>query len=150
MPGPYVTPRAGAGALDRRRLTAALGRVRAVLDGALRGLLGMRPRPVVTPRADRPVRVRRETSAVVVGGGIAGVSAALVLAERGVRVTLLEAAEQLGGRLGAWPLTLPDGDGRSRSSTASTASSGSTTPGGRCCAGSTRSSGSCGRCRATR
>ena len=53
--------------------------------------------------------IQRETSAVVVGGGIAGVSAALVLAERGVRVTLLEAAGQLGGRLGAWPRTLPDG-----------------------------------------
>jgi carotenoid phi-ring synthase / carotenoid chi-ring synthase len=80
-----------------------------VLDDPLRGLLGMRPRAAVTPRADRPLRVRRETSAVVVGGGIAGVSAALVLAERGVRVTLLEAAGRLGGRLGAWPVTLPDG-----------------------------------------
>jgi carotenoid phi-ring synthase / carotenoid chi-ring synthase len=80
-----------------------------MLDDPLRGLLGMRPRAVVTPRADRPLRVPRETSAVVVGGGIAGVSAALVLAERGVRVTLLEAADRLGGRLGAWPRTLPDG-----------------------------------------
>ena len=78
-------------------------------DRAVRGLLGMRPRPVVTPRADRPMLIQRATSAVVVGGGIAGVSAALVLAERGVRVTLLEAAGQLGGRLGAWPRTLPDG-----------------------------------------
>ena len=45
----------------------------------------------------------------MVGGGIAGVSAAVVLAERGVAVTLLEAAPTLGGRLGAWPHTLPDG-----------------------------------------
>ncbi len=80
-----------------------------VLDDALRGLLGVRPRAVVTPRPDRPLRVSDGTSAVVVGGGIAGVSAALVLAERGVRVTLLEAAGHLGGRLGAWPRTLPDG-----------------------------------------
>jgi len=80
-----------------------------VLDDALRGLLGVRPRAVVTPRPDRPLRVPSDTSAVVVGGGIAGVSAALVLAERGVRVTLLEAAGHLGGRLGAWPRTLPDG-----------------------------------------
>src|SRR5829696_5136771 len=69
----------------------------------------MQPRAVVTPRADRPWRVPAPASAVVVGGGIAGVSAAVVLAERGVRVTLLEAADQLGGRLGAWPRTLPDG-----------------------------------------
>jgi carotenoid phi-ring synthase / carotenoid chi-ring synthase len=80
-----------------------------VLDDALRGLLGVRPRAVLTPRPDRPLQVPGDTSAVVVGGGIAGVSAALVLAERGVRVTLLEAAGHLGGRLGAWPRTLPDG-----------------------------------------
>jgi isorenieratene synthase len=80
-----------------------------VLDRTLRGLLGMHPRAVVTPRADRPWRVPRPTSAVVVGGGIAGVSAAVVLAERGVRVTLLEAAGHLGGRLGGWTRTLPDG-----------------------------------------
>jgi isorenieratene synthase len=45
----------------------------------------------------------------VVGGGIAGISAAVILAERGVRVTVLEAAGHLGGRLGAWPETLPGG-----------------------------------------
>ncbi|MCW0215336.1 MAG: FAD-dependent oxidoreductase [Pseudonocardia sp.] len=49
------------------------------------------------------------TRAVVVGGGVAGISAAVVLAERGVAVTLLEAADTLGGRLGSWPHTLPDG-----------------------------------------
>lgn len=80
-----------------------------VLDGALRGLLGVRPRPMLTPRADRPLKVPDGTSAVVVGGGGAGISAAVVLAERGVRVTVLEAADHLGGRLGAWPRTLPDG-----------------------------------------
>ena len=39
----------------------------------------------------------------VVGGGLAGVSAALVLAERGVQVTLHEAAGVLGGRVSSWP-----------------------------------------------
>src|SRR5829696_4618781 len=69
----------------------------------------MHPRAVVTPRVDRPWRVPAPASAVVVGGGIAGVSAAVVLAERGVRVTLLEAADRLGGRLAAWPRRLADG-----------------------------------------
>lgn len=69
----------------------------------------MRPQRLVSPRFDAPRRVPSGTSAVVVGGGIAGFSAAVVLAERGVRVTLLEAADHLGGRLGAWPHTLPDG-----------------------------------------
>jgi carotenoid phi-ring synthase / carotenoid chi-ring synthase len=76
-------------------------------------LAGMRPHLVSPPSepagepasrtgADRP-RV------VVAGGGIAGVSAAVVLAERGVPVVVCESAGRLGGRLGAHPRTLPDG-----------------------------------------
>jgi len=40
--------------------------------------------------------------AVVVGGGIAGLAAAVGLAERGVQVTLLERAPQVGGRVAGW------------------------------------------------
>ncbi|MEV4627815.1 FAD-dependent oxidoreductase [Micromonospora sp. NPDC049523] len=54
-------------------------------------------------------RVPNGTGALVVGGGIAGISAAVVLAERGVRVTVLEARPTLGGRLAAWPDALADG-----------------------------------------
>lgn len=45
----------------------------------------------------------------VIGGGIAGIAAAVALAERGVRVHLLERESQLGGRLRGWPTTLTDG-----------------------------------------
>lgn len=45
----------------------------------------------------------------VVGGGIAGVAAAVALAERGVEVELLEREGQLGGRVGGWPIALADG-----------------------------------------
>lgn len=45
----------------------------------------------------------------VVGGGIAGLAAATALAERGVRVDLLERAEMLGGRAAGWRTTLADG-----------------------------------------
>jgi len=38
-----------------------------------------------------------EQSALVVGGGVAGLTAALALAEQGVKVTLVERAKQLGG-----------------------------------------------------
>jgi carotenoid phi-ring synthase / carotenoid chi-ring synthase len=69
----------------------------------------MRPHVLVPADPTLPRTVPAGTEAVVVGGGIAGVSAAVVLAERGVAVTLLEAAPTLGGRLGAWPHTLPDG-----------------------------------------
>ncbi|MFM9959419.1 MAG: FAD-dependent oxidoreductase [Phycisphaerales bacterium] len=37
-------------------------------------------------------------SVVIVGGGLAGITAALRLSERGVRVTLLETRTKLGGR----------------------------------------------------
>ncbi|MGL5815942.1 MAG: FAD-dependent oxidoreductase, partial [Phycicoccus sp.] len=46
---------------------------------------------------------------VVVGGGIAGLTAALGLAERGIRVTVLEREDRLGGRVRSWPVTLGDG-----------------------------------------
>jgi carotenoid phi-ring synthase / carotenoid chi-ring synthase len=79
------------------------------LSAVIRAVTGMRPRIVVPADDYLPLRVADPIDAVVVGGGIAGVSAALVLVERGVRVTLLEAAHHLGGRLGAWPHTMPDG-----------------------------------------
>src|SRR6185503_9538225 len=69
----------------------------------------MRPRRLVVADPLLPREVPTAAEATVVGGGIAGMSAAVVLAERGVAVTVLEAAEHLGGRLGAWPERLPDG-----------------------------------------
>ncbi|SOD65681.1 isorenieratene synthase [Streptomyces zhaozhouensis] len=51
----------------------------------------------------RPPRV------AVVGGGIAGVTAAVALAERGVAVDLFEQRPHLGGRLAGWPTRLRDG-----------------------------------------
>lgn len=48
-------------------------------------------------------------TAIVVGGGLAGLAAAVVLAERGVAVTVLERERFLGGRAGAWTDQLRDG-----------------------------------------
>jgi carotenoid phi-ring synthase / carotenoid chi-ring synthase len=64
---------------------------------------------LVRPRPDLPRQVEPGVRAVVVGGGIAGTTAALLLAERGVAVTLVERAAQLGGRLGSWSRTVVDG-----------------------------------------
>ncbi|MCX2955070.1 FAD-dependent oxidoreductase [Lentzea sp. NEAU-D7] len=46
---------------------------------------------------------------VVVGGGIAGLSAATLLAERGAQVVLCEREDYLGGRVGGWSTRLADG-----------------------------------------
>ncbi|WFE62611.1 FAD-dependent oxidoreductase [Micromonospora sp. WMMD714] len=78
------------------------------LSQKLGRLIGVREHEV-DPGGGGAPRVTRPTTAVVVGGGIAGMSAAVVLAERGVEVTVLEAAPTLGGRLGAWPEALADG-----------------------------------------
>lgn len=48
-------------------------------------------------------------STAVIGGGVAGLAAATLLAERGARVTLYEQDSALGGRLSGYPTSLPDG-----------------------------------------
>ena len=72
-------------------------------------MAGVRPQ-LTGAQPDRRAGVtERAPRVVVVGGGIAGVCAAVVLAERGIPVVLCEAAERLGGRLDARAHTLPDG-----------------------------------------
>ena len=53
-------------------------------------------------------RLAEPLRAVVVGGGLAGAAAAVVLAERGAEVELVEAEDFLGGRAGAWTDRLRD------------------------------------------
>ena len=72
---------------------------------------GRDPHAVHHPAPDGAPRLEEERHVVVVGGGIAGIAAAAVLGERGARVTLVEACEQLGGRVRAWPTE----DGRTMS-----------------------------------
>lgn len=54
---------------------------------------------VQTKGAQKPLH-----SAIVAGGGLAGISAALALARHGVQVTLLESKSRLGGRAGSFPV----------------------------------------------
>ena len=74
----------------------------------MRRAAGWRPgrdrQAVRHPGAPGSRRAPDGSSALVVGGGIAGLAAATGLAERGVRVTLIEREPQLGGRVRAWPL----------------------------------------------
>ncbi len=62
------------------------------------------------PASPVPAGSRSRPSAIVVGGGIAGLAAATGLAERGVAVRLLEAQPTLGGRVRSWPVQLPSGE----------------------------------------
>ncbi|HEV7933318.1 MAG TPA: FAD-dependent oxidoreductase [Actinomadura sp.] len=64
------------------------------------------PAPPGRPHADD---LSRRPRAIVIGGGIAGLTAATALAERGVAVELCERRHYLGGRAGGWTADLPDG-----------------------------------------
>ena len=55
-------------------------------------------------------RPREDTSALVVGGGIAGIQAALDLANARIRVTLVEKSPSLGGRMAQLDKTFPTMD----------------------------------------
>ena len=61
------------------------------------------------PRGGRLRPGEAAPQVAVIGGGIAGIAAAVALAERSVHVRLLEREPQLGGRLRGWPTTLADG-----------------------------------------
>jgi len=62
-------------------------------------------------RADpsQPREASEPRRVAIVGAGIAGLTAAATLAERGHAVTLYEANDYLGGKIGAWRERLPDG-----------------------------------------
>lgn len=54
-------------------------------------------------------KLSKPRSVAIVGSGLAGLGAASKLATRGFAVTLFERNDYLGGKLGAWKTTLPDG-----------------------------------------
>lgn len=63
---------------------------------------------VVDPKLPRSLTTPRTVA--VLGGGLAGISAASTLAARGYAVTIFEAQPYLGGKLGSWPFKLSGGE----------------------------------------
>ena len=62
-----------------------------------------------------PIRLNAEKHALVIGGGIAGLRAALDIARRGLKVTLVEKSHFLGGRMARLERTFPtDEDARAQ------------------------------------
>lgn len=61
------------------------------------------------PDPQAPENTERSHRVAVIGAGIAGLTAAATLAERGISVTLIERNTYLGGKIGAWPVVFPDG-----------------------------------------
>jgi isorenieratene synthase len=65
---------------------------------------------LILPGNGKHDRVQSPLTAIVAGGGLAGVAAATVLAERGVSVILAEREPFLGGRAAAWTDRLANGE----------------------------------------
>jgi isorenieratene synthase len=79
------------------------------LARAIRARFGGYIHRVVEVDPSAPLRLTQRRTVLVVGGGLAGLSAAELLARRGFEVTLLERDAHLGGKLAAWRERLPDG-----------------------------------------
>jgi carotenoid phi-ring synthase / carotenoid chi-ring synthase len=56
-----------------------------------------------------PEKLSKEKSVGIIGGGLAGVSAAIFLAERGFSIKIFEKEKYLGGKVGSWPVKFDDG-----------------------------------------
>lgn len=90
--------------ISRRTLLKLIG------IGATGGAIGYsrfaKPQPSVFQKDNviLPYRASQPRRVVVVGGGLAGLACAYELSQRGMQVTLLERAAQLGGKIASWSI----------------------------------------------
>lgn len=95
-------------ALFQRAVDASAGR-RSWVARRIEARLGGYRQHVVVPDPALPEALTGVHRVAVVGSGIAGLTAASVLADRGFAVVLFERNAYLGGKLGSWPVVLGDG-----------------------------------------
>lgn len=81
----------------------------ALARALIRRRLGGYRRQVNQPDASAPERLETPKKVAVLGGGVAGLTAAVTLARRGYAVTLFEKNTYLGGKLGSWEVELAPG-----------------------------------------
>ena len=83
--------------------------MRFLLEKFVRKRLGPFDQLVNLVDQNQPMRLNRTRKVAVIGGGIAGISAAAVLAERAFEVDLFERNNFLGGKAGSWKMEFSDG-----------------------------------------
>jgi isorenieratene synthase len=59
--------------------------------------------------SSQPKVISKPKKVAIIGGGLAGVSAAIYLAERSFEVKIFEKENYLGGKIGSWPVKFEDG-----------------------------------------
>lgn len=79
------------------------------VEQAIQGAFGGYVHRVNQVDASLPMTTASGKRVAVIGSGLAGMTAAVVLAKRGLAVELFERESYLGGKVGSWPVELADG-----------------------------------------
>lgn len=80
-----------------------------IIDNIIKKKLSNYKIQVNSVNKNLPLKINREKSVAVVGAGIAGLTAAILLSEKGFKVKLFEKENFLGGKVGSWKVNFENG-----------------------------------------